>query len=124
MPYCPNCGNRVTDEMLFCSQCGNKLTTPKASFTEDSDTKISDYTTETKVKEAESVSSGLKKSKLYKQWVKYAGLPEEEAPAQKTHRDMPAREEGNRLQPNVLYILIGIMILLLCVVLVWLVMKI
>ncbi|MFC1913087.1 zinc-ribbon domain-containing protein [Chloroflexota bacterium] len=28
MPYCHNCGNKVTDEMHFCPQCGHKLITP------------------------------------------------------------------------------------------------
>jgi len=48
MPYCPNCGNEVTDEMLFCPQCGNKLATSRAGFTDTTETKIHDYTIETK----------------------------------------------------------------------------
>lgn len=125
MPYCPNCGNKVIDEMLFCPQCGNKLVTPKAGFTDITDTKIYDYTIETKAEKPEPISSHrTKKSKLYKQWTEYADLPDEEIPSKKTpRRGMPVREEKNKSSSRVLYLLLGITILILCVGLVLLIMK-
>ncbi len=119
MPYCSNCGNKVTDEMLFCPQCGNKVMTSRTGFTEDADTEThnyTDYTIETKTKKPEPIASNsIKRNKLYKQWVEYANLPDEETPVKKAPRDMPAREERNKLSPNVLYLLIGVAILILCV---------
>ena len=125
MPYCPSCGNKVTAEMLFCPQCGNKLMTPKAGFTDNIDTTISDYTTETKNKKPEPISSrGIKKSKLYQQWVQHDGLPDEEIPLKKTPgRGMLVREERNKPGFSLLYLLLGVTILMLCVGLVLLIMK-
>ena len=116
MPYCPNCGNKVIDEMLFCPQCGNKLVTSQAGFTDTTDTKIYDYTTETQAKKAEPTPSyRIKKGKLYKQWMEHAGLPEEEAPVKKPPRNMPVREERTKSYPNILYLLFGVTIIILCV---------
>lgn len=124
MPYCPNCGNKVTDEMLFCPHCGNKLMTTKAGFTDTTDTTPYDYSIETKAKKPEPIAShGIKKSKLYKQWVQYASLSDEEIIAKKAPRDMLAREERNKPYPSVLYLLFGVTILILCVVLVLIIMK-
>ncbi|MFC1907865.1 zinc-ribbon domain-containing protein [Chloroflexota bacterium] len=125
MPYCPNCGNEVIDEMRFCSQCGNKLATSKADFTDTTDNKIYDYTTETKDEKPEPIPShGIKKSKLYKQWVEYAALPDEEIPSKKaSHRDTPVKLEKNKSSFNSLYLLLGITIVILCVGLVLLIMK-
>ena len=124
MPYCSNCGNKVTDEMLFCPQCGNKLMTPQAGFTDTTDTKLYDYTIETKAKKPEPVPGrGIRKGQLYKQWVKYASLPDEEIPSKKAPRDMPAREGKSKPSLSLLYILLGVTILILCVGLVLLIMK-
>ena len=125
MPYCPNCGNKATDEMLFCPQCGNKLVTPKTGSTDITDTKIYDFTTETKPEKPEPISShGIKNSKLYKQWIEYASLPDKEIPSKKPpRRGMLVREEKNKPFFGALYILLGITILILCVGLVLLIMK-
>lgn len=126
MPYCPNCGNKVINEMLFCPQCGNRLTTSKAGFTDTTDTKLSDYTTETQAKKPEPApGQKIKKSKLYKQWVEHAGLPNEGIPAKKPPRDMPVREERTGLYPNTRYLFIGIaiIIIILCAALVLLIVK-
>ncbi len=124
MPYCPNCGNKVTDEMLFCPHCGNKLMTTKAGFTDTTDTTPYDYSIETKAKKPDPIAShGIKKNKLYKQWVQYASLPDEEIIAKKAPRDMLAREAGHKPYPGVLYLFFGVTILILCVVLVLIIMK-
>lgn len=124
MPYCPNCGNEVTDEMLFCPRCGNKLMTPKAGFTDTTDTKPHDYTTETKAKKPEAIPShGIRKGQLYKQWVKYSSLPDEEIPSKKAPRDMPVRREGNKLSPSLLYLLLAVTLIILCAALVLLIIK-
>ena len=126
MPYCPNCGNKVIDEMLFCPQCGNKLMTSKAGFTDATATKIPDYTIEAKAKKPEPTPSNkIKKSKLYKQWVEHAGLPNEGITAKKTSRDMLAKEEKTGPYPNIQYLLIGIaiIIVILCAALVLLILK-
>ena len=125
MPYCPNCGNKLTEEMLFCPQCGNKLVTSKAGFTDITDSKIHDYTIETKAEKPEPAPNhGTKKSKLYKQWIEYASLPDEEIPSKKTpHKVTPVRVEKNKSSFNVLYLLLGITIIILCVGLVLLIMK-
>ena len=124
MPYCPNCGNEVTDEMLFCPQCGNKLATSRAGFTDTTETKIHDYTIETKAEKPEAIPSHeIKKSKLYKQWVQHAGLPDERIPSRKARRDVPMREEGGKPSPGVLYLLVGVTVVILCIVLILLFMK-
>lgn len=125
MPYCSNCGNKVTDGMLFCPQCGNKLIIPKAGFTDIKDIKTYDYAIEEKAKKPEPVSSqGIKKSKLYRQWVEYAGLPAEEIPSTtKTPKDTSVREERNKQYSNALYMLLGGIILVLCVGLAFLIIK-
>jgi len=122
MPYCHNCGNKITDEMRFCPQCGEKSIIPPAGLADSTDTKPSDYTTETKAKTSEPGHS-IKKSKLYKQWVKYADLPAEEAPSKQAPRDTLMKEGASKLSPNTLYLLFGITILILCAVVVLLVMK-
>ena len=125
MPYCPNCGNKVIDEMRFCPQCGNKLVTSKAGFTDITDTKGYDYTTETKAEKPEPVSGhGIKKSKLYKQWMEHADLPDEEIPSEKTpYRGTPVRVEKNKSPSNIMYLLLGITIIILFVGLVLFIMK-
>ena len=99
--------------------------TPKAGFTDITATKIYDFTTETKAEKPESISShGIKKSKLYKQWVEYAGLPGEEIPSKKLpRRGILVREEKNKPSFGALYILLGITILILCVGMVLLILK-
>lgn len=120
MPYCSNCGTKLTSEMLFCPQCGNKLTIPKAGVKGD---KRDDYSTEAEAKKPETIPRGIKKSKLYKQWAEYAGLPFEEIPSTKPPTEMPAKREGNQQYSTVLYILLGLIILMLCTGLVFLFMK-
>ena len=111
MPYCPNCGNKVINDMLFCPQCGNKLTVLKAGLKDD---KTYDYDIEAEAKKPETVPIGIKKGKLYKQWIKYAGLTAEEIPSTKTLRETPVRGERNKQYATVLYILLGVIILMLC----------
>ena len=126
MPYCHNCGNKVIDDMLFCPQCGNKLLTAKASRTDTTGTQIHDYTTETKSKKTEpSPYDNAKKTKLYKQWVEYSGLPNEEVSTKKASKDISVKEEGAGTQPNIQYLLIGIavIIIILCTALVLLILK-
>ena len=122
MPYCHNCGNKVTDEMHFCPQCGHKSITPQVGLADTADTKPPDYTIETKAKTPES-SPGIKRGKLYKQWVQYASLPDEEVPPKKAPRDILTKGVGNKLSPGVLYLLFGVTIVILCVVVVLLVVQ-
>ncbi|MBA7695943.1 hypothetical protein ES703_104584 [subsurface metagenome] len=120
MPYCSNCGNKVTSEILFCPQCGNKLTIPKAGVKGD---KRDDYSTEAEAKKPETIPRGIKKNKLYRQWTEYAGLPPEEIPSTKPPREMPVKGGGNQQYSTVLYILLVIIILMLCTGLAFLFMK-
>ena len=122
MPYCHNCGNKVTDEMHFCPQCGHQSITPLAGLTDTADTKPPDYTIETKTKTPEP-NRDIKRGKLYKQWVQYAALPDEEVPSKKAPRDMLVRGEGNKLSPGILYLLFGVTIVILCVVVLLLVVE-
>jgi len=116
MPYCTNCGSKVTVEMLFCSQCGSKLIIPAADTTSN---KAYEDTTGTKVDNQEvmpsretTLSRVIRRGKLYKQWVKYAGLPAEEIPSVKTPRAMPVREESNARPSRLMYILFAVGVLL------------
>jgi hypothetical protein len=108
--------------MRFCPQCGHKLITPPAGLTDTVDTETRDYTIETKAKTPEP-SPGIKRGKLYKQWVKYSGLPDEEVPLKKAPSGMLVRGERNKLSPGVLYLLFGVTIVILCVVVVLLVVR-
>ncbi len=111
MPYCTDCGREVTGKMLFCSQCGSKLIISEGGPKDD---KTYDYTIEAESKKPEDTAGrGIRKSKLYKQWVEYASLPTEEIPPLKTPRGMPARGEGRKPYPNILYILLGAIIIIL-----------
>ena len=112
MPYCPNCGSKVTNEMLFCSQCGNKLA---AAMVGVSGTQKDDYSVEAEEKKPEiALSPGIRKGKLYKQWVVHAGLPSEEVPSRKPRRETAFRDGTNRPYPLLLYVLLAAIILILC----------
>ena len=118
MPYCTDCGREVTSKMLFCSQCGSKLIISEGSPKDD---KAYDYTIEAEDKKLEDAAGrGIRKSKLYKQWEEYASLPTEEIPPVKTPRGMPARGGGRKPFPNILYILLGAIVIILCIGLIFL----
>jgi len=121
MPYCSNCGSKVTNEMLFCPQCGNRQAAARVGVSEaqghDSGAEV-----ETKQLQA-APSPGIRKGKLYKQWVEHAGLPPEEVQSRRKRRDIPFREETNRPYPLVLYVLLGAIILILCAGMVFLFMQ-
>ena len=120
MPYCTNCGSEVKADMLFCHNCGSKLTIPKDSLKNNIPHA---NTTDTEVDKRKDISNrGIKRSKLYKQWVKYANLPSEEAPSMKPPRDVPVRGESGERHPYLFYVLIGVGILI-CIALAILLMK-
>ena len=109
MPYCTKCGSKVTDEMLYCPECGIKLIIPTAG---SKNNKSPDYATDAEVNKREDIArGGIRKSKLYKQWVKYAGLSAEEVPSMRVSRYMPVREEKRARHPHLFYILLGVGIL-------------
>jgi len=120
MPYCTNCGYEVTSKMLFCPQCGSRLAIPKAGAKDD---KTYDYSLESEDKKAGTVPDSVRKSRLYKQWIQYAGLPHEETPPARTPKNMPARGERNTQSAYILYILFGVIILILCTGLVFLLLR-
>ena len=111
MPFCTNCGSEITGKMLFCPECGNKLSPPKAGARDE---KAYDSGGETEGKKAEStVPDSFKKSRLYKQWVEYAGLPAEEIPAAPAKKERPARKEAGKQNIYILYMLLGLIIIIL-----------
>ncbi len=117
MPYCTSCGTEITDEMLFCPQCGNKLIVPKAGFNRE---KIRDSTVEVEEGEPENVPERrMRRGKLYKQWVTYSGLPSDEIRSTKTSRDMPVTRERTRRSFDLMSILLGVVIGILCMTLVF-----
>ena len=99
MSYCTNCGGEVKPEMLYCPKCGRRLITPTPSAKDD---KPSDSATEQKVNKQEATAgSEIRKSKIYKEWVKYAGLSADEVPQK--------REARGAKHTNLLfYILVGV----------------
>ena len=118
MPYCTSCGSEVTDEMLFCPQCGTKLIIPKAGFKRD---KIRDYTVEAEEAEPANIPDrGIKRGKLYKQWVAYSGLPAGETRSTKTSRRIAVTGQRTRRSPALLYMLLGVFIGILLMALVFL----
>lgn len=122
MLFCSNCGSKVTDEMSYCPQCGQKLLTTRAGV-KDASMKTSDYSLEPAAEQPEPVTSpGVRKGKLYREWVKYAGLPQEPVPEKKGFRLMSG-ETGFRLDHRVLFIFMGVIILILCAVLIFLIIK-
>jgi len=106
--------------MLFCPQCGGRLAIPKAGAKDD---KTYDYSLESEDKKAGTVPDSIKKNRLYKQWIEYAGLPQEEPPPARTPRNMPARGERNTQNAYILYVLFGVIILILCMGLVFLLLQ-
>ena len=69
------------------------------------------YATDADVNKRENiVSRRIRKSKLYEQWVKYAGLPVEEISPTMITRDMPVK--GKTRHPYLLYMLLVIGVLL------------
>lgn len=108
MAYCTSCGSEVTNEMFFCPKCGCKLMVPTAT---SENNKSDDYATDSGVNKRENiVSRRIKKSKLYEQWVKHAGLPVEEISSTIITRDMPVK--GKARHPYLLYMLLVIGVLL------------
>ena len=106
MPYCTHCGTQVADEMVFCPKCGHRLITPAASTQNG---KSSGYAAGAEAGKQEAIPShGVRKSKLYKEWVKYAGLPTEEIPSAKAPRDVPLRVEPRAGRSSRFYILLGV----------------
>ena len=106
--------------MLFCPKCGTKLTTPETGV-EENKPFIPATTVEADKQEAIS-SRRTKRNRLYRQWVKYAGLPEEKIPSIKTPKDMLTRGTHNVQQSYLIYILLGIGIVI-CIVLAILLVK-
>ncbi len=109
MPYCTNCGSGITDKMLFCHKCGSELIIPKADA---KSSKPYDTTTDAEaIKREDTPSREIKKGRLYKQWVKHAGLPAKETPSIKVPGDMPVRRESNARRSPLFYITLGVAIL-------------
>lgn len=109
MPYCTNCGSETTDKMLFCHKCGSELIIPKADA--KSSKPLSSATDAEVNKQEDTPGREIKKGRLYKQWVKHAGLPAEETPSIKVPRDMPVRRENNARNSLLFYITLGVAIL-------------
>jgi len=110
MPYCTNCGGEVTDKMLFCYECGSDLIITKDDLENN---KLHGNATDAGVsKQEDTPSRGIRKGKLYKQWVKYAGLPVEKISSMRTSRGKPVRRKNNAQHPHLLYMLLGVVILL------------
>ena len=121
MPYCTKCGGEVMEQMLFCYECGSELIAPK----DDSEAnKLPDNATDAEVSKQEATPGrGIRKGKLYKQWVKYAGLPVQKIPSIKASGDTLLRRKNNTQSPHLLYMLLGVAILI-CIGLVILLVKI
>ncbi|MBM4432579.1 MAG: zinc ribbon domain-containing protein [Chloroflexi bacterium] len=103
MSYCTNCGTQVTSEMLYCPKCGRRLTVPAAGAKEDKGPAASatPALSQEANKQQAAARNEIKKGKLFKEWVKYAGLSVAESPPQKEGR---VAKRKNRL----FYILIGV----------------
>ena len=111
MSYCSSCGNKIATEMLFCPQCGSKVIPSLAADTTSNNADESTIDMEVH-NHAATLSQGQKKSKLYKQWVKYADLPTEEISPVKTPGTVPVREENNARPSRLMYILFAVGVLL------------
>jgi len=109
MPYCTKCGREVSSKMLFCPECGSRLIVSKTGTEDD---KTYEHGTEAEDKKSAAVPAPLKKSKLYKQWIEYAGLPAEEVPSPPSKKEGPVEEKGNQ-NPYILYMLLGFIIIIL-----------
>jgi Flp pilus assembly protein TadB len=88
--------------MLYCPKCGRRLTVPAAGAKEDKSPVSATPALNQEVSKQEAASgSEIKKGKLFKEWVKYAGLSLAEAP--------PQKEARTAKRKNLLfYILIGV----------------
>lgn len=109
MPYCTNCGSEITDKMLFCHKCGSKLIIPKSDA--ESSKPLSSATDAEAIKREDTPGREIKKGRLYKQWVKHAGLPAEETPSIKVPGDMPVRREKKIRYSPLFYVTLGVAIL-------------
>lgn len=117
MPYCHNCGNKVTDNMHFCPKCGHKSLAPHAGDMDITHTKPFDYTTETEAgAQKQEARQRIKRNKLYKQWLTHASLPEEEFQSKRVPKGLV--KDGINLSSTTIYILFGITIIILCAVVV------
>ena len=120
MPYCTNCGNEVTPEMLYCQECGGKLIPTQV---EQEDNEPLDYATDAEVSKQEArPAPRIRRGKLYKQWVQHANLPNEETSSIRSPSDIPAREGSKAQHPYLMYTLLGVATLL-CIGLVFLLIK-
>lgn len=117
MPYCHNCGSKVTDNMHFCPKCGHKSLAPHSSDIDITHSKPFDYTTETDAgAQKQEARQPIKRNKLYKQWVSHASLPDEEVRSKRAPKRLV--KNGINLSSTTIYILFGITIIILCTVVV------
>jgi len=69
------------------------------------------YATDSDVNKRENIASrGIRKSKLYEQWVKYAGLPVEETSSTMITRDMPVKGKARHPYPLYMLLVIGVLL--------------
>ena len=95
--------------MLFCPRCGQRLVTAEAGIKMSNSTKRADYAAGAGEKPEPAINASIKKSRLYKQWVKYAGLPQEATEKQPFR--LPAAEE--EFKPDLLLLLLIMEIIIL-----------
>ena len=110
MSYCTSCGSKVTVEMLFCHNCGSKLAIPTVASERP---EPQETTPDTAVNNREAIpdqepvpSRDIKRNKLYKQWVRYAGLPTEKILPKMSLRERPVRRESSGQHPRLFYVLL------------------
>ena len=65
----------------------------------------------------------MKKRRLYQQWVEQAGLPPEAIPEEEAAGDIIPKIKKEKLHPNITYILLGAIIVLLCAVIIILIIQ-
>lgn len=125
MPFCGQCGAKLTEDMRFCPQCGRKAITPRPSqYTDWRVVHPKEAAPEEPAAAASTRRSApAKNSSLYRQWIKHAGLATLEKPEEKSAQVYAAPEERAHPDYRALFILLGAVILVLCAGLIVMILK-
>lgn len=113
--FCPYCGQKLSGSMKFCPNCGKEMPAVQEPEVQETEHKESEIIDRAASAIRSTFSQDRKKMKLYRQWVEYSGLPQDDIP--KVEEGAPEapvieRRLGQQQRIPLVYMVLGVAIIL------------
>ena len=113
--FCPYCGQKLSGPMIFCPGCGKEMPVVREPEDQETEHKESEIIDRAASAIRSTFSQDRKKMKLYRQWVEYSGLPQDDIP--KVEEGAPEapvieRRPGQQQRIPLVYMVLGVAIIL------------